>query len=789
MPFLSLEEAIECPPALFAESTAKSKASNEGIQFCKNGASPFSGENTKGTKLDSEKNSPSEARNESVLSRWSDRASIQSFMSTISSLSAKKQEMEIQQQQQNREIYDQFRLFMQQGQQMLAKQQLDMNRDEESMPQKQQQQKMEQQQQQLLQQQQSNIFMQQQQTIPPFISTKPTTFVNNSAILSNEEKATNAPTQTKPKVRKVMKGGVLVSMPVNARHPPGGRDMKQAPREESGPVIKHDMGVMFGSGNILDDILARENTIVAQKADEGKQLASYKTGETMTTYELRSRPRNCNKVSDLSDNKNMDKVGETTTANALGRSVRNENTITVSDSPDGKNININLSLIISVPGQEQQRAEIKHTTIKKSSLTNNDDGDSDEDSLIERNLTASTDDKVWPMKSSCHVSTSRESLLNPDAKEQSTIQPIVISDTDNDEQRICKKPTELNIKLDPTTIATCENGQANFNMSPSELNSQPEIISISSPENSHSSTLNISSIQNNTKTSDSNPADSVTMIEKSSSSTLNMNGKPECNEQSDDTSNYLKPSGIDSDVSVPVNSNETRNQGCSAHLKVDIKPDPAAISPCPSDNAKQGSTAESKISIKPAPAAISQVASSHAVKQGNTTQAKINIKPDPITVGVSSDNLVINIVSGNETLNNDMDVKGQMNPPGTDKQDNINKSKPEMKSGIITRRSRPKGKESNGKQFKMDIIPDLLRTDSAATVKQDNEMVPKVSVKHNTVTVSPFPAPCGAGGQRMSTSAPRRHINTLENLQGNSLDTEEDIKQTHCTKKPWLTHR
>jgi hypothetical protein len=186
-----------------------------------------------------------------------------------------------------------------------------------------------------------------------------------------------------------MKGGVLVSMPVNARHPPGGRDMKQAPREEGGPVIKHDMGVMFGSGNILDDILARENTIVAQKADEGKQLASYKTGETMTTYELRSRPRNCNKVSDLSDNKNMDKAGETTTANALGRSVRNENTITVSDSPDGKNININLSLIISVPGQEQHKAEIKHTTIKKPSLTNNDDGDSDEDSLIERNLTTS----------------------------------------------------------------------------------------------------------------------------------------------------------------------------------------------------------------------------------------------------------------------------------------------------------------------------------------------------------------------------------------------------------------
>ncbi|CAB3981100.1 Hypothetical predicted protein [Paramuricea clavata] len=691
MPFFSLEEAINCPPALIGDS---SKGTNDNIQFCKNGASPFSGKSTKGTKLNSEKNSESEARNESVLSRWSDRASIQSFMNAISTLSAKKQRVEFQQQQQNKEIFDKFRLFMQQ-------QQLERNQDQKAQQNQQQQQQsltLNQQQQQQQQQQPIltlNTLQQQQQQLQQQQQTP-----------SPEQNITLV--QTKPKVRKVMKGGVLVSMPVSARHPPGGRGIEQPPRGESGPVTNHDKGVGFGSGNILDDILARsqgnkETSVVARKkvvisktiADKGKgkQVAGHKTGETVTTNELRNMPSIDNEnitVSDSPDSKNIHKTGETT--NAFRRSVRNEHAVTVSDSSDGKNININLSLTISMPGQEQQKAEIKHTTtIKKPSLAQTDnivlDGSG---SFVERsNVVESSNDEEQPMGSTSELdgqsgvrslpinvgtgtapqnpSTDTESCvldaqlkkpkLDPDASEQRKIQPIVISDTDNEEQGILINQTELNSKLDTATIANPDNDQANsLNMNQFVSNCQPVYITLSSPEHSHGTVLSMLSCisdtdnQNNVKASELISVDSVTKAtpEKSSSNTSNVNSKPADNNgqsngkvskrhlvdkldneinrhthtlntdgESDRKSSTRKPSSLprlDNDVTT---SPDTRKQGNATQLKVDIKSDPAVTSHSSSDVFKQGNTTQTKVNIKPDPAVFSH-GSSHILKKEAT---------------------------------------------------------------------------------------------------------------------------------------------------------------------------
>ena len=851
MPFFSLEEAIDCPPALIGDS---SKGTNDNIQFCKNGASPSSGKITKGTKLNSEKNSESEARNESVLSRWSDRASIQSFMNAISTLSAKKQQMEFQQQQQNKEIFDKFRLFMQQ-------QQLERNQDQKTQ-QKQQQQILTLnplQQQQLQQQQQQ----QQQQTPSPEQSI--------------------APVQTKPKVRKVMKGGVLVSMPVSVRHPPGGRGIEQPPRGESGPVMNHDKGVGFGSGNILDDILARsqgskETSVVARKkvvisktiADKGKgkQAAGHKTGETVTTNELWSRPSIDNEnimLNDSSDSKNIHKTGETT--NAFRRSVMNKHAVTVSDSSDGKNININLSLTISMPGQEQQKAEIKHTTtIKKPSLAQTDnvvlDGSG---SFVERsNVVESSNDEEQPMGStseldrrsgvralpinagiaieSCVLGAQlKKPKLDPDASEQRKIQPIVISDTDNEEQGILINQTELNSKIDTVTIANPGNSQANsLNMNQSESNSQPEYITLSSPENSHS-TVSISCIsdtdnQNNVKASELISEDSATIAKpENSSNTSNMNSEPDNDGQRNgkvskhlvdkldneisrhthtpntDRESNRKPSSLprlDNDV---MTSPDTRKQDNATQFKVDIKSDPAVTSHGSSDVFKQGNTTQTKVNIKPDPVVFSH-GSSHILKEGNLTQGKINFKPDPAVtspafsgivkqenitqarIDIKPEPVTVRVSNSHDLVSKDINGKGRMNLPATDKQSNVNESKTDIKPDIITLNPES-SKQGNANRFVTAIKPDFvsINTDSSETAKQDNDS------KQEPTTVSPASSDLvvaidsDAGGQRPSQSSPRQHNDMLENSQVNSLDTNNqsnkdqfkiDIKQSPVPQSP-----
>ena len=454
MSLLSLEEAIDSPPALIGNSATESKPSNEGIQLCKNGASPFSGKNSQGTKPQPESNSAT--KNESVLSRWSDRPSIQSFMNAIKTMSVKKQQMELQKQQQSQEMFDKFRLFMHQGQQVLAKQQLEMKKDQEGLPQQ--------------------LF----QMISPI---KPTSS-NNSTLFSNEQNVTNA--TTKPKVRKVMKGGVLVSMPVNARHPPGGSSVEQNAVGESGPGMTSDKSVVFDSGNILDDILARsqgnkeQNINVARKKGivsktvAGKQTVSHKIGETMTSSAMQAKQSICNE-------RDLHKIGETPTKPQ--KTVRNKNAITVSD---GKNININLSLTIQMPGEEE-KAEIKHTTmIKRSSPAKTDDVafDSCDSYVVDKILAASN---MLPKAQGPDVKLNTECLVDRDDKMHTPIQTIVISDTDNEEQGICLEPTTANSKNSQANLNTTEYFNIDVKPNPAEMHhiSSSEVVKQESTANTN----------------------------------------------------------------------------------------------------------------------------------------------------------------------------------------------------------------------------------------------------------------------------------------------------------------
>ena len=459
MSYLSLKEAIDSPPALIGNSATESKPSNEGIQLCKNGASPFSGKNSQGTKPQPESNSAT--KNESVLSRWSDRPSIQSFMNAIQTMSVKKQQMELQKQQQSQEMFDKFRLFnMHQGQQVLAKQQLEMKKDQEGLPQHQQ------------------LF----QMISPI---KPTSS-NNSTLFSNEQNVTNA--TMKPKVRKVMKGGVLVSMPVNARHPPGGSSLEQNAVGESGPGMTSDKSVVFDSGNILDDILARsqgnkEQSInvarkkgIVSKTVAGKQTGSHKTGETMTSSALQTKKSICNE-------RDLHKIGETPTKSQ--KTVRNKNAITVSD---GKNININLSLTIKLPGEEE-KAEIKHTTmIKRSSPAKTGDVvfDSCDSSVVDKSLAESN---MLPKAQGPHVklNTDIKCLVDRDDKIQTPIQTIVISDTDNEEQGICLEPTTANSENSQANLNTTEYFNIDVKPNPAEMHhiSSSEVVKQESTANTN----------------------------------------------------------------------------------------------------------------------------------------------------------------------------------------------------------------------------------------------------------------------------------------------------------------
>ena len=257
MPFSNLEAAIDSPPPLI-EDTLSQVVKNE-VSLCCQGK-PKTGT----TEPNLPKNNSPKASDESVLSRCTGRPTIQSFMNHISTLYARKQQLELQKQQQ--ENFGKFQLFMQQGQHMLARQQLARNQDAKGLP---------------FSQPQltpvGNPFLQQrkQTTLNPFSQQAIPISLQNPT----EQKNTNAGVETKvPKVRKVMKGGVLVSMPINARHPPGGRGGGQPPRGEGGSVL-NDKTAGLGRGNILDDILARSQENKEKVVVTRKKAAIPKTGK------------------------------------------------------------------------------------------------------------------------------------------------------------------------------------------------------------------------------------------------------------------------------------------------------------------------------------------------------------------------------------------------------------------------------------------------------------------------------------------------------------------------------
>ena len=572
-----------------------------------------------------------------------------------------------------------------------------------------------------------------------------------------------------------MKGGVLVSMPVNARHTPGGSNVEQTPRGHSGSV---DEGMVFGSGNILDDILARsqrnkEQSPIARK----KSVASKTVAKKQTSYALRSNQSNDNDsvtVSNTSDKRNIHTIGETVTT--PGKNVRNISAITVSDSPDGKNININLSLTISMPGEEQQKAEIKHAaTVKMPSPGQPDD------------VTRSLNDKTWPVGESSDVKLNSECLANPNHNE-TKIQTIVISDTDNEEQGVGVTPT--------IHTANSENSQGNsVKINASELTSKPEVITLSSPEKLCNSTLKMSSISADTDKQIIKPSNS-------SRNTLNVSFKPDTDNQR--SKNALK--------SIDNSKNETDMN------RVTITPDTDEKSPNDVKNQvnkvikKQDSAIQLNNDIKPDLAETHDI-SSKVVKEGNTDQDETDIKPEPLSI--SCDKLVINIKSECETVNHDSDKKAQMNPEKTDEQRDVNESKPGIKPDKkaqtnfkktneqlnvhknkpdVKRDAKPDmatdgtGKESKATQCTTDIKPDPNK----AITSKDNDKGDIKPVKVQTVSPSceaVLDTECNPCGEGVFVSTPKKDADKLENIHVESLDTElhqgnEELKEDPPQQSP-----
>ena len=327
---LSLEEAIDNPPGRIEDLAVKCKEIKDSVGVLKNGTSPSPcfGTINKDNEVNSENKMVSHDQTESVLSRWTDRPSIHSFMNAIASLSMKKHQMELQQHaQHNKLIFDQIQL-LQQGQKMITKQPLNNNQDVEGLS---------------YSQKQTN---QQQQQQTHVTSHPAKTISTHSPNKQASTPTSNAPSETKPKFRKVMEGGVLVSVPVTKRHTPGsGKTIDLMPKADSGVVTNSDNAV----GYILDDILARsqENKKVhinsqrkviskteACQRKEKQDAISHDTGETITTYRLRSRHNTHN--DNMKGNNPLDARIKKDNSNEIQQMTRGKNTVT--NSSDGKNI-------------------------------------------------------------------------------------------------------------------------------------------------------------------------------------------------------------------------------------------------------------------------------------------------------------------------------------------------------------------------------------------------------------------------------------------------------------------
>ena len=438
----SLDEAIANPPALIAENPTDIEGKRSALS------------NIKPLKADLNMIREAEERNGSVLSRWTDRASFQSFMNAIAMLSAKKQQEELQKQQHKKEMIDKFRLFMQQGQQF-AKQ------DQRSYP-----------------QEQSKTFnpftLQQQLVVVPDVSTKATPSPNHPT--SAEPKVTNSPAQAIPKVRKVMKGGILVSMPINARHPPEGKTVEQLPRGENGPVANHDKGEGFG--NILDDILARtegpqETSFVTVKRSALSKSANQNAIVKKVTNNKAGKAAITNTPQGVSN-----KTGQTTTAGESKNPTSNQD-LTVSKTSDDGSINIDQDLTIAMPGQHCKFEETHTATLKKSSLIPNDN------KALDNQLINSLNNQTI-LKSDVECSG-----IGPFQDQQSETQMtssmasnrLTICDIDSDGHDIIKQSSQQN------TLATAAEQMLDLNSNTDrksngvELNAKQLISTISSSEN------------------------------------------------------------------------------------------------------------------------------------------------------------------------------------------------------------------------------------------------------------------------------------------------------------------
>ena len=242
--YFNLEEAIACPPALSSDGSLKSRENNNGVvdvleasDHCK-------------------RSSASRCRKD-VLSCWCERPSIQEFMNAVLSLSVMKQ----QQLQQQQKLHDMIR---QKVQQQLQEQQL-----------KQKQEQLQQQKQIQLQKQINQQLQAQQNLVKSdrsFGESWQKSLVNKTESLltdgplifsqSQNRGAVNIQEncQRRQKVKKVMKGGVLVTMPGPLRQQTGAKSLEHINTHEEINVPSEnykEKAVDYCGGNILDDILAR----------------------------------------------------------------------------------------------------------------------------------------------------------------------------------------------------------------------------------------------------------------------------------------------------------------------------------------------------------------------------------------------------------------------------------------------------------------------------------------------------------------------------------------------------
>ena len=690
MPISNLEAAIDSPPPLIADTV--SQAQKKEVPFIPHGRS-------NDTKTNLAKNSAPKAQNKSVLSRCTGRPSIQSFINAISSLSAQKQ----QQQEQNMKNFDKFSWLVQQGQHMLGRQP-----GQKGLP--------------FLQQQLKSLknpFQKQSITVNPFAQQAiPTTFENPI-----EPKNTNARSETKPKVRKVMKGGVLVSMPVNPRHPPEGRGVVQLARGEGGPVLDDDKKVGFSRGNILDDILARsegnkEMGMATRKkavtAKTEKQMYPHRADETMPTYELQKAHKIASDSSN-SANLNADKIMET--ANAF---------------------------------QPRTTTKVIH---------------------------ASGQSKF--QKGHCENDGLSRPKPNSEVKNQSKVESTAISDTNSDNQGHIK-PAKLNSTLDPTI--TQQNPVNSLTMNPSVTISKlqnnctftPNICSKPNVDRPNA----VKDSQLNAVVDSLTTAEGVNSFKNSS----NMKYKADNNEQGSIKASKSNCT-LDNEINKGINTSNTVGESGLSFIPIkenDEYVQGGLLSTSIKDNVTNFTS-----DVQPDPTVIGHTVSSEIVEPDNTTQPKVDIKPHDLTTTASSDELTVNIDHENETMNeNGWTNSPQINKQSDV---NVRKPDNEQSGLKSSLEHGDKCKDDDANQFKMDINYDLQSANSCHTNRECKSEDILEPAKVSPVSDLVVPIHNDPDGNRQSRSSPGQDNDMCENkntLASNNEDECLDIKQELVPQSP-----